>query len=179
MKFRLSVLALALAVSFGAAACGDDNNDNPGGPSGSLPPKFTATLNQANEFPAINNADGTATGTATITFNTTKDAAGNITAATADFSVTMTGFPANTAITAAHIHPGAAGTAGSPLVNLNLGAGEITASASGAATITKTGISVPADQATAIVNNPSQFYFNVHTTLSPGGAIRGQLVKIQ
>jgi hypothetical protein len=27
----------------------------------------------------------------------------------------------------------------------------------------------------AIVANPAGFYFNVHTTLNPGGAVRGQL----
>ena len=178
MKFRLSVLALALAVSFGAAACGDDDDDNPGGPSGLLPPKFTATLNQANEFPAISNADASASGTATITFNVTRDAASNITGGTADFSVPMTGFPTGTTITGAHIHPGAAGTSGSVLINTGVTSGEI-AVTNGAATITKNGISLTAEQANSIINNPGAFYFNVHTSLSPGGAIRGQLVKIQ
>jgi hypothetical protein len=31
----------------------------------------------------------------------------------------------------------------------------------------------------AIINNPSGFYFNVHSTLNPGGVARGQLVKVQ
>ena len=44
-----------------------------------------------------------------IDFNLTKDAAGAITAATVDFRVDLTGFPATSAITAAHIHTGAAG----------------------------------------------------------------------
>ena len=26
-----------------------------------------------------------------------------------------------------------------------------------------------------ILNNPAGFYFNVHTTVNPGGAVRGQL----
>ena len=28
-----------------------------------------------------------------------------------------------------------------------------------------------------IIDNPNGYYFNVHTTLNPGGAARGQLVK--
>jgi hypothetical protein len=31
--------------------------------------------------------------------------------------------------------------------------------------------------AQAIISNPSGYYFNIHTALTPGGAIRGQLVK--
>ena len=31
--------------------------------------------------------------------------------------------------------------------------------------------------ATNIAANPAGFYFNVHTPLNPGGAVRGQLVK--
>jgi len=34
---------------------------------------------------------------------------------------------------------------------------------------------VPADKAAAILNDPTGFYFNVHTALNPNGAIRGQL----
>jgi hypothetical protein len=30
-----------------------------------------------------------------------------------------------------------------------------------------------------IINNPSAFYFNIHSTLNPGGVARGQLVKVQ
>jgi hypothetical protein len=54
----------------------------------------------------------------------------------------------------------------------------VVANAQGAATFTKTGIA-PADPAILqqIVNNPAGFYFNVHSTLNPGGVARGQLVK--
>ena len=30
----------------------------------------------------------------------------------------------------------------------------------------------------AIINNPAGFYFNAHSTLNPGGVVRGQLVKV-
>jgi Phage integrase, N-terminal SAM-like domain/CHRD domain len=58
-------------------------------------------------------------------------------------------------------------------------AGDVTL-VNGAGTFTKTAIAV-SDPAIAqrIISNPSGFYFNVHTTLNPGGAIRGTLVKVQ
>src|SRR5262245_43612079 len=177
MTSRLPVLGLAIAIAL-TAACKDKNPTTPT----ALDPKFTATLNALNEVPAVTNADSGATGTATITFHLTKDAAGNITAATADFSVPFQGFPAGTTITAAHIHPGAAGANGGQIWNLGLASGEVAVAANGSGTITKNAV-IPnnsdVSQAQAIINNPAGFYFNVHTTLNGGGAIRGQLVKVQ
>jgi hypothetical protein len=112
-----------------------------------------------------------------MTMHNTKDAAGNITAANADFTVTLTGFPAGTTLTGAHIHPGAAGAAGGVIWSLGVATGDFVL-ANGAVTFTKSAVT-PADIATAqaVLNNPAGFYFNVHTTLTPGGAVRGQLVR--
>jgi hypothetical protein len=93
--------------------------------------------------------------------------------------VNLTGFPPNTPINLAHIHPGAAGVNGSPLFNLALGAGEVVLNASGAGTFTKPSVGVGAPEAQQIINTPASFYFNVHSTLNPGGVARGQLVKTQ
>ena len=147
-------------------------------PSATETSKFTATLSPANEVPAITNAEAGASGTATITLNVTKDSAGAITAATADFNVTYSGFPNGTALTLAHIHSGNAGTNGGVVVNTAIAAGEVTFPA-GSGTLNKTGVSVDATTASSIVANPSGFYFNSHTALNPGGALRGQLVKVQ
>jgi hypothetical protein len=35
----------------------------------------------------------------------------------------------------------------------------------------------PATLAQQIIDNPAGYYFNVHTALNPGGAVRGQLVR--
>ena len=166
---------LVLALGLGAAACGSSTT-----PSTTNTPKptFTTQTLPANEVPAVTGAESTGSGTMTITFNLTKDAAGNITAATADFAGSFTGFPAGTTLTAAHIHPSAAGVNGSPQVNLALSAGEVTF-ATGSGTLNKTGITMTTDQANNIMNNPSQFYFNIHTASNPGGAARGQLVRTQ
>jgi hypothetical protein len=170
-------LALAFSLALVAAGCSSSTTPTPAAPAAPAAPKFTATLLPSNEVPAVTNADAPASGTVTMTMNNTKDAAGNITASTADFQVVLTGFPAGTTLTGAHIHPGAAGTNGGVIWSLALGTGEIVL-ANGATTFSKTAIT-PADVATAqaILNNPAGFYFNVHTTISTGGAVRGQLVR--
>ena len=111
--------------------------------------------------------------------NLTRDTSGAITAATADFTISLTGFPGSTGVTAAHIHPGAAGTPGAALVSLALTTGEFVLNSSGSGTFTRTGVTSNLDPARAqdIINNPSQYYFNVHSQLNSGGFARGQLVK--
>ena len=169
---RLAVFAAILAV--GAAACGKSSNEPSNTP---VNPTFTAALSPANEVPAITGAEASGSGTATITFNVTRDAANNITAGTVNFSVNLTGFPAGTPFNIAHIHQAAAGTNGSVVINTALAAGEVTASAAGTATITKNGVSADPALLQQIINNPAGFYFNVHSTVNPGGVARGQLVK--
>jgi len=118
------------------------------------------------------------TGTANITLNTTKDAAGNITAATATFGVTLGGFPAGSTVNIAHIHEGASTCACPVVVNTSLAPGEVAVN-NGLASFTKSNITVSPEVAQRIIANPAGFYFNVHTTLNAGGVARGTLVKTQ
>jgi hypothetical protein len=171
---RLSLIVGVLALTL--AACGKDGT--PTNPSSDPAPTFTAALLPGNEVPPVTNADAGAMGTVTITFNLTKDGAGNVTAATADFNGTFSGFPAGTALTAAHIHTGAAGANGGVYVSVGLTQGEVTFP-TGSGSLGKTGVTMTVDQANAILANPGAFYFNVHTAANPGGAARGQLVRIQ
>lgn len=169
------VSAFVIALSLLMAGCGKDSS-TPNTPSPSSNPTFVATLSPANEVPPITNAESTVSGNVTITMNTTRDAAGNVTSATANFAVTLGGFPAGSSVTLAHIHPGVAGTNGSALISLALQPGEVTV-ANGLSSFTKSNINVPAASAQQIIANPAGFYFNVHSTLNPGGFARGQLVK--
>jgi hypothetical protein len=173
MMSRLYLSTFALGLTLAAVGCG---KDTPATPTPAADPKFTATLSPANETTAVVGGDVTGSGTVTITMHNTKDASGNITASTADFTVTLTGFPAGTVLTGAHIHPGAAGVAGGVIWSLGLATGDVTLP-NGSTTFTRT--ASPTDVATAqgILNNPAGFYFNVHTTVNAGGAARGQLVK--
>jgi len=171
---RSTLVPIALALF--AAACGSSTPTTPTTPT---KPTFTADLRTANENPPITGAEAGGSGTATITFDITRDGANNITAATATFVVNLTGFPAGTPINIAHIHQAATGVNGSVVVSTSLAAGEVTL-ASGAGSFTKAGIAVtPVDLVTQIMSNPAGFYFNAHSTLNPGGVVRGQLVRVQ
>jgi len=138
---------------------------------------FTADLKTSNEVPAIANAEASCSGKGTFTLTTTKDASGTITAANALFETDVTGCPAGTAINIGHIHKAAAGVNGSVVVNSGLAAGELTLTA-GAGKISKTQPTVDAALAADIIANPASYYMNWHSTLNPGGVIRGQLVKM-
>jgi hypothetical protein len=168
----LSRAAVALTIAMAITAC----DDSPTTPSTTPNPTFRATLSTANEVPPVTNAEAGASGVMNITINATRDAAGTITGGTIDFNGTLTGFPAGTAITAAHIHTGVAGVNGGPVVNLALTAGEITLP-NGSGSIVKNGLAPGVDVINQIIANPAAFYFNAHTVLNGGGAVRGQLVR--
>ncbi len=183
---RSTLIVGLLALALVSGACNDDNSTagqtptSPTSPSTPTTPPatvvFTAQLAASNEVPPITNADANGTGTATITIHPVRDASGAITSgSTVDFAVTLAGFPPGTVLTAAHIHPGALGESGGVLVGSGLASGEVTL-ADGSGSFTKTGQGINASDATAIIANPSAYYFNVHTQLNPGGASRGQLV---
>jgi hypothetical protein len=171
---RLPVLAAAFALL--AAGCGSSSTE----PTTSTPtkPTFRAALSPANEVPPVTNAESTGSGTATITLDTTTNASGQITAATATFVVNLSGFPAGTSMNIAHIHQGASTCACPVVVNTGLTAGNNVLT-TGSGTFTVAGIAVTADVASAILANPGNFYFNVHSTLNGGGAARGQLSRVQ
>ena len=124
----------------------------------------------------LTNAESGASGTATITFITTKDSAGNITAATCEFAVSMKGFPSGTLVTAAHVHEGAVGVNGGVKINTAISAGDSVVS-NGSGAINSAGINVTPDLVNAILANPAGYYFNVHTQANAGGVMRGQLVR--
>jgi hypothetical protein len=170
-ELMMKRFAVATAIALvGLSAC----DDNPTNPSNTDTDVFTATLLPASEVPPVTGAEASGSGTLTMTLTVTRDNSNNITAATANFNVSVTGFPAGMALTAAHIHPGASGQTGSPVVDLALTAGEV-AYATGSGSFTKNNITVSATQAAAILANPGNFYFNIHTAANPGGVARGQL----
>jgi hypothetical protein len=142
----------AVAALIGVTLLGCDDDD----PAGPDLVTLHATMTGAAEFPGPGDTDGT--GTAEITLNDdTNEVCWVITVA----NITLPAI-------AAHIHPGAAGTAGNPVVSLT--APDATGGVTGC---------VDSDDATvdAIIANPSAFYVNVHTTDFTGGAVRGQLTN--
>jgi len=161
---RLALVALAI-LGFGVAGCGSSSK-SPTAPSDIT--VFTVQLSALNEVPAISNAEATARGTAVITINKATNKV--------DFSVSLNSFPAGSTVNIAHIHgPAAAGSNGTIVVNTGLSAGTVVLT-NGSGTFSFESASPnSADIIPQILANPQNFYFNVHTSLNPGGAIRGQL----
>lgn len=108
---------------------------------------LVATLNGANE-PAGGDPDGVGTFSAEIA------------AAEGGICYSLKADKIDPA-TAAHIHTGAAGVNGPPVVTISPGSGQC--------------IAAKPDVLKAIVAAPAGYYVNVHNAAYPGGAIRGQL----
>ena len=172
---RLSIAVLGVILAAGCSGS-SSTTTSPSTGAGSSNVRFTAALSPAQETPPITNAESTGSGAATIDFTITRDASNVITQAIVNFQVNMTGFPSTAVVNIAHIHTGATGVAGPVLVNTTTVPGEVVLSA-GAGNFTRNGIAMTASVAQSIIDNPAGFYFNVHTTLNPGGVMRGQLVK--
>lgn len=174
---RYAIIAVAGIL---AAACGS----SPSAPS--TPPNtivFTAALAFANEIPTLpsSNADANARGTATVTFNLTRDSAGTITAATVNYVYSLSGFPPGTVIRATHIHEGGPAVSGGVVIDSGLTpANPITLADGSMNNITFSNLTNFQGGLTLInqiIANPNGYYFNVHSAVNPGGAVRGQLVK--
>ena len=171
---RLSIAVLGLLLAAGCSSS-STTTTSPSG-AGTSTVRFTAQLSPAQETPAITNCESVGSGDVTIDFNITRDASGTITTASTNFAVNMKNFPSTAVVNIAHIHTGAVNVAGPVLVNTTVNPGEVVLT-TGSGTFTRVGITMPAATAQSIIDNPAGFYFNVHTTLNPGGVMRGQLVK--
>jgi CHRD domain len=171
---RWVVFALAACAAV-TAGCDDNGTTSPS----NQPAVFSAILQPSNEVPPITNAESSGNGAAQITLQLTRDGAGAITGATADFYFQMSGFPGNTLVVGAHIHPGVAGVNGPVIVNTGLTATAPFVASNGTGEFRALGIAVDAATAQGIVNNPAAWYFNIHSPLNTGGFARGQLQRIQ
>jgi CHRD domain len=175
---RCGVFLFALAL---AAAC-DSENNVPAGPSTTGPIIFTAQLSAANETPPITGPEAGARGAVTITFNVPRDNAGVPSGpGDATFAMQLSNFPPGTPAVAAHIHIGAAGVPGAIVVGTTLAPTAPVLMGDGTANVSVPSVAGALSQALAaqITANPAGYYFNVHTALNPGGAVRGQLVRVQ
>jgi hypothetical protein len=120
---------------------------------------FATTLTGAAEVPGPRDAD--ASGTAFITLN---QGQGEVC-----FELSWAGIDGT--VTAAHIHVGGATVAGPVVVPLFVDAAlPGTDSASGC-------VSASEELIKAIRHDPENYYVNIHSTVFPAGAVRGQLGK--
>jgi len=160
-RWMLPLFAAVALVGFGAA------------PASAQQYTLTATLSGAGETPAPGINTG-AFGSATVVVD--------MTARTVTYTVTVFNLPSG--VTASHIHAGAAGTAGPVVVNF---APPTTASNdfsftgvvpdTAFALNPAVGIRSADDMFQAILGGNS--YVNVHSSVNPGGEIRGQLILKQ
>jgi CHRD domain len=132
--------------------------------------RFTALLSGANEVPGIASGSG---GTATVTLNTATRAV--------TYRVDVYNMPSGT--TQAHFHVGGPGVAGPVVVNFVVQPNisndfSISGTATAADLVPRQaqGIGSWDDFIEALVLG--QVYANVHSTVNPGGEIRGQVLPV-
>jgi hypothetical protein len=144
LPLKSAALAAALAVPLaGCATIADTVGET-----------YTTGLSGGQEAPGPGDPDGS--GTARITADATTN---NIC-----FTLTV---QAISQPTAAHIHRGARGVAGPPVLTLDP---PLNGRSSRCYSVERT-------LAAAIIAAPSGYYVNVHTADYPGGAVRGQLSR--
>jgi hypothetical protein len=141
MRTRYLLIGAVVGLGLASAAVAADEKEHGGRP-------LTATLSGA----------GGASGTAKITVNVGQNQV--------CWDLSTKGL---TDVTAAHIHKGAAGANGPPVVPFTGVDANGTSKGCGAAS--------SADVAKDLIQNPANYYVNVHTKAAPAGAIRGQLSK--
>jgi len=96
--------------------------------------------------------------------------------ATLTFVANVSGFPPGTTVVAGHIHKGDPTCACPVAISANVSS-TVLPSGSGSLVLAN---SAP-DPAVVqdILNNPGNYYFNLHSMLHPGGFARGQLSRVQ
>jgi hypothetical protein len=138
---------------------------------------FLTQLLPANETPPITD---TSTANVIVWVHVIRDSGGNITSGSVDFDVS-TKFSSAVTVTGLHIHNAPAGMAGNIVIptDVNSTTNTIAIDATGKLRIQKQ-VQVPAPATVAtiadMINNPQNYYVNIHTTDHPGGAMRGQVV---
>jgi uncharacterized protein (TIGR03437 family) len=139
---------------------------------------FRAILSPANEVPAITLG---ASGAGTVLLHVVRDSSGKVISATTDFTATYQ-FPGEVTFTGMHIHKGVAGENGPVTINSGISGTATVPDPTGRGTLIRQGFTASTDTAgldtvNGMLTNPAGFYFNVHTTVNPGGVIRGQLQR--
>ena len=161
-------LVIGCAVTMLLGACGDDDDADDDGTEDTLPggeeggeatddavALTVAPLTGAAEVPGPGQTN--ATGTVDRL---------EVTASQVCITVSVDGL--DTPATAAHVHSGGPTESGPPVVNF----GDPADAAAGS---WDTCVDVDEATRTGIVQNPTAYYVNVHTTTFPNGAVRGQL----
>ena len=173
MHRTIALCAIASCVFL--AACGGNDTTAPS----TAPVVFSAALQPANEVPPVTGTESAGHGSVQVQFDLTRNAGGAITGATATFYFQLSGYPAGTTIVGAHIHPAPAGVNGPVIISTGLATANTRVLENGSGEFTFSGVIADPAVVQQIINNPSAFYFNVHSPANPGGFSRGQLSRVQ
>lgn len=141
---------------------------------------FRAAMLPSNEVPPVNIE---ASGAATIRAHVVREDNGQIAEGSVDFLVDYA-FPGAVTFTGLHIHSGAAGVNGPVTINSGISASNPVEDSDGRGSIVRQGQVLPTNQDAletlrGMVQNPANYYVNLHSTESPGGVIRGQLQRAE
>lgn len=132
-------------------------------------------MTPANEVPPVTTVN--ASGVTTLTIAVTRDATGNVTGGTINFLTSFT-FPGSITVTGLHIHEGSATVSAGVVFNTGLSSTNTLTFATGSGVINLNSTSVDVAILNRLLANPAGFYVNLHTSVNPGGVIRGQISKL-
>src|SRR6266850_1371027 len=138
---------------------------------------FRTRMLPDNEVPPIAAPGNSAS--ATITVHVTRDEKANVNAATVTFDIDYTIASALT-FTGLHIHNGLTGQNGPVVIDTGISGTNTVAAAAGSGKITRLVNYASTDAngikfVTGLLATPENYYVNIHTTVNPGGFMRGQL----
>jgi hypothetical protein len=139
-------------------------------PALSATPVFKLHLKPSQEVPQIKGLKADAVGSVTLDLERT---AGAITSGEVIFYFNYS-FPGSVNITGLHIHVGPKGEAPPNNVVVNSGIASFT-DADGQGNITAVVAGTPPATLQAILDNPRNYYVNLHTSVNPSGALREQM----
>ena len=109
-----------------------------------------------------------------------RDSTGNVTGGAVSFNVNYDMGSAQT-FTGLHIHNGKIGVNGPVVINTGIGGANTVVTATGSGSINReiaiSSTDAPFDYLRGLVENPENYYVNIHTTQFGGGVVRAQLVK--
>ncbi|MGH3132629.1 MAG: CHRD domain-containing protein [Gaiellaceae bacterium] len=168
-RITIGLLALAGVAALVAVSAAGGAATKKGKPSLSATPVFKLSLKPSQEVPRIKKLRARAGGH--VTFDLTRDTSGAITSGEVVFYFNYS-FPDSVNITGLHIHQAAKGVNG-PIV-VDSGAGSF-ADTDGAGNVTTMVSGVSSALLQGILDNPRNYYVNLHTSVNPGGALRDQM----
>src|SRR5258708_11819156 len=142
---------------------------------------FRGKMSPDNETPAVPIKGSAA---ATLIAHIVRDSSGKIVSGSVDFNIDYV-FPGAVTLTGLHIHTAPAGVNGPVTIPTDLGSGAASiVSDTGIGSIAKQGQILPTNSAAldtinGMMNDPSQYYVNIHSTDFPGGVMRAQLERAE